>query len=204
MSAPITPPGKPPTRRPVEILTAEEVKSLLRACSGRAPTGIRNRAMIALGWRGGLRLGEVLALFPKDLDREAGTVNVLRGKGGKQRTIGLDPAAFALVERWLDKRHDLRLNGRHPLICTLKGEPLLQSYVRALMGRIGRKADIEKRVHFHGLRHSHARELASEHTPINVIQQQLGHSNISTTHTYLCLIAPQQVIETMQAREWSL
>jgi site-specific recombinase XerC len=58
-----------------------------RACSGRAPTGIRNRSLLALGWRGGLRLGEVLALYPKDLDREAGTVNVLRGKGGKQRTV---------------------------------------------------------------------------------------------------------------------
>lgn len=190
--------------RPVEILSAEEVKALLRACSGRAPTGIRNRAMIALGWRGGLRLGEVLALYPKDLDREAGTVNILRGKGGKQRTIGLDPAAFALVERWLDKRSELGLNGRQRLVCTLKGEPVLQSYVRALMGRLGRKAAIEKRVHFHGLRHAHARELASEHTPINVIQQQLGHSNLATTHVYLCKIAPQQVIETMQAREWSL
>ncbi len=204
MSAPLADPENTPIRRPVEILTADEVKSLLRACSGRAPTGIRNRAMIALGWRGGLRLGEVLALFPMDLDREAGTVNVLRGKGGKQRTVGLDPAVFALIERWLDKRHDLGLNGRQPLICTLKGDPLLQSYVRALMQRLARKAGIEKRVHFHGLRHAHARELASENTPINVIQQQLGHSNLATTHVYLCKIAPQQVIETMQGRDWSL
>ena len=204
MTASLPDPETAPTRRPVEILTSEEVKSLLRACSGRAPTGIRNRSLLVLGWRGGLRLGEVLALFPKDLDREAGTVNVLRGKGGKQRTVGLDPTAFALVERWLDRRRELGLNGRQPIICTLKGEPLLQSYVRALMGRLGRKACIEKRVHFHGLRHAHARELASENTPMNVISQQLGHSSISTTHTYLCKIAPQQVIDTMQGREWSL
>lgn len=204
MTAALPAPETPPTRRPVEILTAEEVKSLLRACSGRAPTGIRNRAMLALGWRGGLRLGEVLALRPKDLDREAGTVNILRGKGGKQRVVGLDPAAFALVERWLDRRRELGLNGRQPIICTLRGEPLLPSYVRALMGRLTRKAGIEKRVHFHGLRHAHARELASENTPINVIQAQLGHSNISVTHIYLCKIAPQHVIQTMQAREWSL
>ncbi len=204
MTSPLPDSETTPITRPVEILTAEEVKSLLRACSGRAPTGIRNRAMIALGWRGGLRLGEVLALFPKDLDREAGTVNVLRGKGGQQRTVGLDPAAFALVERWLDRRRELGLNGRQPIICTLKGEPLLQSYVRALMGRLGRKTNIEKRVHYHGLRHCHARELAQENTPINVIQQQLGHQNLATTHIYLCKIAPQQVIDTMQGREWSL
>jgi integrase len=79
-----------------------------------------------------------------------------------------------------------------------------RSYVRALMGRLGRKAGTEKRVHFHGLRNAHARELASENTPINVIQQQLGHSNLATTHVYLCKIAPQQVIETMQRREWVL
>ena len=191
-----------PTRRPVEILTADEVKSLLRACSGRAPTGIRNRAMIALGWRGGLRLGEVLALFPKDLDREAGTVNVLRGKGGKQRTVGLDPAAFALVERWLDRRRELGLNGRQPIICTLKGEPLLQSYVRALMGRLGRKAGIEKRVHAHGLRHTHASELSDEGVPTNKIQTQLGHTNLSTTGTYLRHVAPGELIKDMQQREW--
>lgn len=193
-----------PDGRPVEILTPDEVKALLRACSGRAPTGIRNRAMLALGWRGGLRLGEVLALYPKDLDRDAGTVNVLRGKGGKQRTVGLDPTAFSLIERWLDKRRDLGLNGRQPLICTLKGSPLLPSYVRTLMPRLGQKAGIERRVHFHGLRHAHAHELVQEQVPINVIQQQLGHSNLATTHAYLAKIAPGEVIEAMQRRTWTL
>jgi site-specific recombinase XerD len=157
-----------------------------------------------LGWRGGLRLGEVLGLFPKDLDPEAGTVRVLHGKGDKQRSIGLDPTAFTLIERWLDKRKELELNGRQPLICTLKGQPLLPSYVRALMPRLGRKVGLEKRVHFHGLRHAHAHELAAEGTPINVIQQQLGHSNLATTHIYLCKIAPQQVIDTMRERSWDL
>jgi site-specific recombinase XerD len=204
MTAPLTDPQNARKTRPVEILTPEEVKQPLWACSGRAPTGIRNRALLVLGWRGGLRLGEVLALYPKDLDPAAGTVNVLCGKGGKQRTIGLDPTAFALVERWLDARRELGLDGRQRLICTLKGNPLLQSYVRTLMPRLGRKASIEKRTHFHGLRHAHAHELAREHTPINVIQQQLGHSNLTTTHVYLCKIAPQEVIEAMRAREWTL
>ncbi len=65
-------PSRPesPVRRPIETLTSEEMKALLRACSGRAPTGIRNRAMIVLGWRGGLQLGEVLGLHP---NRATGT-----------------------------------------------------------------------------------------------------------------------------------
>jgi integrase/recombinase XerD len=66
------------------------------ACSKRAPTGIRNRALIAMLYRGQLRIGEALALKPKDLDRKAGTVRVLHGKGDKSRTVGLDDGAGAI------------------------------------------------------------------------------------------------------------
>ena len=84
-------------RYPVEVLTREEVQQLLHGCSPKAPTGIRNRALLVVLYRGMLRLAEALALKPKDLDRKAGTVRVLAGKGQKARTIGLDPEAFA---RW--------------------------------------------------------------------------------------------------------
>ena len=62
-------------------------------------------------------------------------MTVLRGKGGKRRTIGLDPGAFAVVERWLDARAKRRISGRAPLICTLHGKPVASAYVRALMPR---------------------------------------------------------------------
>ncbi len=65
-------------------------------------------------------------------------------------------------------------------------------------------AGIEKRVHAHGLRHTHAAELAREGVPINVIQAQLGHSDLGTTSRYLAHIAPQELIEQMQKREWGL
>jgi site-specific recombinase XerD len=187
---------------PAEILTADEVKALIRACSYRAPTGIRNRALIALLYRGGLRISEALALYPKDLDPNAGTVTVLHGKGEKRRTTGLDPEAFALIQRWLDKRVDLRLNGRHPVFSTLSGRELNQTYVRFLFRRLARRAGIEKRVHPHGLRHTHAAELAAEGIPLNVIQAQLGHSSLATTDRYLKHISPTHVIEAMKARTW--
>ena len=58
------------------------------------------------------------------------------------------------------------------------------------------------RVHPHGLRHTHAAELAAENVPINVIQAQLGHSNAATTSRYIQHIAPQQLINTIRKREW--
>ena len=191
-------------RYPPEILTPDEVRALIRACSSRAPTGIRNRALLVTLYRAGLRIGETLALYPKDIDHDAGTVRILNGKGKRARTVGLDPTAFSVIERWLDRRQKLGLNGRHPLFCTLQGEPLKAPYVRVLLPRLARKAGVEKRCNPHALRHSHAAELAREGVPINVVQRQLGHASAATTSRYLDHIAPKEVIETMQRREWSL
>jgi len=116
----------------------------------------------------------------------------------------MDPAAFALLERWLDKRRALGLSGRRPIFCTLRGEPLDSSYVRRLLPRLAVKAGIEKRVHAHGLRHAHAAELAAEGLPVNVVQQQLGHGSLATTDRYLRHIAPRERVEAMRAREWAV
>ena len=189
---------------PAEVLTRAEVDALMRACSKRAPTGIRNRALIALLYRGQLRISEALALKSKDLDREAGTVRVLHGKGDKSRTIGLDDGAWAILELWLQCRQRLELSGRHPLFCSLKGRPLLSRYCRSVLARLGKKAGIEKRVHPHGLRHTGAAELREEGVDIGIISRQLGHSSIATTARYLDHLSPQQVIDAMRRRVWSV
>ena len=187
---------------PAEPLAQDEVKALLKACSNRAPTGIRNRALIVLFYRGGLRVKEALSLMPKDCDTQKGTVRVLHGKGDKCRLVGLDPEACAVLQRWLDRRTALGVNGRHPLFCTLKGRSMKSVYVRNLMKRLAAKVGIEKRVHPHGLRHTHAYELANEGTPIHVIQQQLGHSSLATTDRYIRHLNPQQVVDAMRGRTW--
>jgi len=187
---------------PAEPLTPQEALALLSACSSKAPTGLRNRALLTLLWRGGLRVAESLALLPKDVDPEAGTVRVLRGKGSKARTVGLDPTAMAVVQRWTDRRRELGINGRARLLCTLKGKPLLSSYCRALLPRLARKAGILKRAHPHGLRHTHAVELVRERVPLPVISRQLGHSSVAVTNTYINHLSPEEVVETMKARQW--
>jgi site-specific recombinase XerD len=189
---------------PPEPLTQDEIKSLIRACSKRAPTGIRNRALIVVLYRAGLRVSEGLAIMSKDLDAEAGTIRILRGKGGTTRTVGLDAGAWAILQLWLDRRSALGINSRQPVFCTLKGKPLKTAYVRTLFPRLARKAGILKRVHPHGLRHTFAFELAAERTPINLIQAQLGHANVATTSRYLAHLNPVAVVEAMKARSWAL
>lgn len=189
---------------PAEVLTADEVRALLRACSNRAPTGVRNRALIVVLYRAGLRLSEALSLQPKDIDSAAGSVTVLHGKGDKRRTIGLDPGAFAVLERWLEVRRRQGISARRPIFCTLAGAELDDSYVRKLLPRLAERANIGKRVHPHGLRHTHAAELAAEGLPPNLIQAQLGHESLATTDRYLKHIRPQQLLDAIHGRAWEL
>ena len=187
---------------PAEPLSGDEVKALVAACSRRAPTGIRNAALIAVMYRGGLRATEALALKPKDVDFKQGSVRVLHGKGDKARVVALDDAGLALVQRWMDTRKARGITGRSRLFCTLDGGAMSTAYVRTMLPRIAKRAGIEKRVHAHGLRHSFAAELAAEGVPMNVVQRALGHSNLTTTSRYLDHIAPREVLKTLRSRVW--
>jgi len=189
---------------PAEVLTPDEVRRLLDRCSRTSATGTRHRALITVMYRAGLRASEALALRPKDVDLRAGSVTVLHGKGDRRRTVGIDPGAGQVVAAWLEHRRRLDLPADAPLFCTLRGGPIPPSQIRTLLPRLARKAGITKRVHPHGLRHTHAFELMMEGVPMPVIQAQLGHASLDTTDTYLAHIAPKQVIETIREREWDL
>ena len=78
------------------------------------------------------------------------------------------------------------------------------SYVRTMLNRLADRAGIEKRVHPHGLRHTHSFELMMEGVPVPVIRQQLGHASLATTDRYLRHLAPKDVVEVMQRREWTV
>jgi integrase len=96
--------GRTRSKLDADLLTGQEIELLMRQCSRRAPTGVRSRALIAVCWRCGLRIGEALALAPKDFDPDSGTLVVQRGKGGKRRVVGVDVGTVALVTRWLESR----------------------------------------------------------------------------------------------------
>ena len=185
---------------PPEVLTTEEITVLLKTPSNRAPTGIRNRALLYVGYKAGLRLSEALDLYPKDVETDKGVVRILHGKGDKARTVGLPMDACVALDRWLDRRKKLKLSNKVPLFCTLDGKPMFDSYVRALMKRLKERGEIDKRVHYHGLRHTLAWELAKEGVPMPIIQKALGHTSLQTTDRYLRHVAPIDVIDVMKNR----
>lgn len=192
---------------PVELLTQAEVQALLEACNMRYPSGARNRALLAVLYRGGLRVSEALALYPKDIDPAAGTLRVLHGKGDKARTVAMDRAAFDILHVWMNFR--ARIEGvsmESPVFCTVEkggaGGRLAPVYVRNLFKRLGRVAGIAKRVHPHLLRHVAFFEMANEGVPMHVIQQIAGHSNLSTTQIYISHLNPKVALDIMKSRDW--
>ena len=187
---------------PAEPLTKDEVLALMSVCSKRAPTGIRDRALICTLWRGQLRISEALALKVADFDPVACTLRVLRGKGKKARVAVIDPQAADVLTAWLECRKTLGLNGHRPIFCTLQGKPLSTAQIREMLPRRARKAGIEKRVHAHGLRHTGASELAQEGVTLLDIQHQLGHSSAATTNKYLHQLNPVARAERIRARTW--
>jgi site-specific recombinase XerD len=191
-------------RYPAEVLTPDEVHALLEACSTNPYTELRNRALLTTLYRTGLRCGEALALEPKDIDYIGTSIRVLHGKGERARTVGIDPGALDILKQWVTQRERRGSTAAQPLFCTGRGKPVPSSYVRSLIKRLGIRAGIAKRVHAHGLRHTHAYELMMEGIPIPIIQRQLGHSSLATTDIYLSHIAPKQVIEAISSREWTI
>ncbi|PCH53996.1 MAG: hypothetical protein COC22_01210 [Flavobacteriaceae bacterium] len=170
-----------------EVLTDGEVRALIGACSKRADTGIRNKALLGILWRTGIRISEALDLMPYDVDIDRGTVRVRLGKGLKPRTTVLNNLdCVSLLEDWLRVRGQLDGAGKGAsLFCTLSGTRVETSYVRHLMPRLAGRVGIDRRVHAHALRHTHAADLAIAGVPVLAIQRQLGHASLSTTSEYL-------------------
>ena len=92
-------------QRGIEPISTSEARALLAACN-RGTTGLRAKALVLIMWRAGLRVGEALALLPRDVETDHGIVRVREGKTGS-RVVPLDPEACAELGRWMDRRKAL-------------------------------------------------------------------------------------------------
>jgi site-specific recombinase XerD len=189
-------PGNKGQKYPAEILTADEVAAVIAGCSATAPTGIRNRALLMLLYRSGLRVGETLAVRAADVNLAAHSIRLLDTKSGEPQTRGFHPTATDTLARWMDTRKARGIRG--PLFCTLKGRPLHDQYVRLMLHRLAASACLEKRVHPHTLRHTFAWEMEQAGVPVSVISDLLGHSGIAVTARYLKHLTNHQAITVLE------
>jgi type 1 fimbriae regulatory protein FimB/type 1 fimbriae regulatory protein FimE len=180
------PPRRVPNlqRRSREHLTTAEIEALIAAagCLGRNRT--RDRALILVAYRHGLRVSELVALRWDQVDLDRGALHVNRKKRG-------DPATHPLGADELQMLRELRRSkpGSPFLFVTERGGALTPATVRKLVARAGERAAMGFPVHPHMLRHATGFYLANKGVDTRTIQAYLGHRNIMHTVRYTHLAA---------------
>jgi integrase len=187
-------------RYPADPPTVEEIILVMRE-AGPGPYADRIRALIAILWRAGLRISEVLALNESDLDPRNGSVLVRAGKGGKRRIVGMDDWAWEHLRRWSKHRIELPVG---PLFCIVggptRGRGWSATAARGELRRLAAQAGVRRRFAPHQLRHAHAIEMAHEGIPLPIIQRQLGHAHLGITWIYLQGIDTREIVDTVHQR----
>jgi len=167
------------------VLTTEQMRSLLERIPARTPLELRDRAMLELAYSCGLRCEEIVNLDLGALDYETEQLRVL-GKGSKERLLPVGEPAQRALRRYLDKgRHALTTDPReNALFLSKSGRRLSNSDVTRRLGLWTREAALAAGVSPHSLRHSFATHLLEGGADLRTIQELLGHASISTTQVY--------------------
>lgn len=178
------PAPKPRTTLP-ETLTEQEVERIIEASPVKGNLGVRNRAILEFLYGCGLRVSELCSL---DLDSVNFNFHYLRctGKGSKERLVPVGGAALHAVEEYLrNARPQLeKPHSQQALFVTRTGRRIRREDVFRLVDRHTLDAGVTKHVSPHVLRHSFATHLLENGADLRVVQEMLGHANLSTTQIY--------------------
>ena len=171
-----------------DFLTLEEIDRLLAVYpeTAKDPLTFRNRTILELMYSSGLRVGEAVSLRLHNIRFDEEILRV-RGKGDKDRIVPFGKPARKLLKQYLEGPRLILLKGRTDeavAFVSKSGRPLDREMVWKIVRDAAATAGIEKAVHPHTLRHSFATHLLSNGADLRVIQEMLGHADISTTQIY--------------------
>ncbi len=155
-------------------LSESEVQSLFAAC-----TNLKHRAIMALLFGCGMRVGEVLNLKPEHIDRKRGVINIIAGKGNKDRIVPMGAELLNLLSKyWLEYRpKEYMFNGQF-------GVQYSMSSINQFLKQIAKKAGVNKNIHSHLGRHSYSSQLWANGIDLAKIKEILGHKSEKTTRIY--------------------
>jgi len=172
-------------RKAPDALSVKEMEALLDAPDLSTPMGLRDRAILEMLYSSGLRVSELCEAKLQQFDVANGAVKVY-GKGSKERVVPMGFQAVIALSGYLEQGRPHLVKSKTGSACFLsnRGSPISRKTVWALLKKYAAKAGIAKPVKPHGLRHSFATHLLSGGADLRVIQELLGHSDISTTQIY--------------------
>ena len=157
------------------VLTKDEIKKLFAVLDAR-----KSKLMISLMYACGMRVSELTNLKIEDLDFEERIGHIIQAKGKKDRLFNIPDFLFRDLKRQSEKQ---KSKDQEYLFTGSKGK-LSSRNIQKIVSRAAQRASIKKDVHCHTLRHSFATHLLENNIDIRVIQELLGHSDISTTQIY--------------------
>ena len=166
-------------------LTAAQVEALLAAPDVRTPIGIRDRAMLEVLYATGVRVSELCALKPADVDLQVGLLTAF-GKGRKERLVPVGEQARRWIRRYASEVRP-RFATRRPageLFLSQRGGRLSRMGIWGMVRRHAVAAGVTRGLTPHVLRHSFATHLLEHGADLRALQAMLGHADISTTQIY--------------------
>ena len=170
-----------------KVLSVQEVERLLDEPNLGTLDGYRDKTMLELLYATGMRVSELVNVPVKNVDMKMQYVIVM-GKGSKERMLPLGRTALHYLEHYLTVVRPQLLHGKPDkaaeLFVTSWGGPMTRERFYEIIVAYGKSAGISKRVTPHMLRHSFATHLLNNGTDLRIVQELLGHADISTTQIY--------------------
>lgn len=167
-----------------KVLSRSQVNQLIGAPNPKSPLFARDVAILELLYASGLRASELCELKLRDVNLQVGCVRVL-GKGSKERIVPLGRAAAEAITRYLSEcRLKLEKRPAEQLFLSRTGKPMERVGLWMLVEKYGRASGLLKNISPHTLRHCFATHLIGGGADLRVVQELLGHSDISTTQIY--------------------
>lgn len=172
-------------QRMPKALSDEEIARLLQPPPNPGPADLCDQAVLELAYASGLRLAELRSLRLEQLHLEAGFVTVV-GKGNKERVVPVGRPAVAALQQYLEAGRPKLVRPHSPgvVFLTQRGTPFAHVTLWLRIKNRARRAGINRNVTPHMLRHSFATHLLEHGADLRVIQELLGHANLSTTEVY--------------------
>ncbi|VAW15570.1 Site-specific tyrosine recombinase XerD [hydrothermal vent metagenome] len=173
-------------RKLPEVLTMEEIDSLIDAIDLTKPEGQRNRAMLETLYSCGLRVSELVNLKITNLFFEQGFVKI-KGKAEKERLVPISKNGIFEINKYLDENRKLLKidkESENILFLNRRGKKLSRVMIFTIIKNLADKVGIEKKISPHTFRHSFATHLINGGADLRAVQEMLGHESILTTEIY--------------------
>ena len=170
-----------------EVLSVEEIDSIINVIDVSKPEGIRDRAIIEVLYGCGLRISELCNLRISQLYLEDKYIRV-KGKGSKERLVPIEGVAIDRVREWLVTRMGYKVKPSeedYVFVSLTRGSRLSRISLFVYIKDYAEKACIKKNISPHTFRHSFATHLLEGGANLRAIQMMLGHEDISTTEIYM-------------------